>query len=44
MQKHQGPQEPENDQRPKRGTTWWLMLVIFVLLGLVAGNLIQRWL
>ena len=40
MQKHEGPPEPE---RPKRTTAWWLMLVIFGLLGLIAGELVQRW-
>ena len=44
MQKHEGPRDPENDNRPKRTTTWWLMLVIFGLPVLSAGNLIQRWL
>jgi hypothetical protein len=44
MQKHEGPRDPGNDNRPKRTTTWWLMVVIFGLLGLIAGNLVQRWL
>ena len=44
MQKHEGPREPGNDNRPKRTRTWWLMLVIFGLLGLVASQLMQRWL
>ena len=29
MQKHDGPRDPGNDNRPKRTITWWLMLVIF---------------
>ena len=45
MEKHEGPRDPDHDSRPpKRTTTWWLMLVIFALLGLIAGNLVQRWL
>jgi len=44
MQKHEGPRDPDNDNRPKRTTTWWLMLAIFVLLGLISGQLWQRWL
>jgi hypothetical protein len=44
MQKHEGSRELRNDNRPKRTTTWWLMLVIVGLLGLIAGNLVQRWL
>ena len=44
MQKHEGPRDPENNNRPKRTTTWWMMLMIFGLLGLIAGNLVQRWL
>ena len=44
MQKHEGPRDPDNDNQPKRPTSWWLMLVIFGLLGLIAGNLVQRWL
>jgi hypothetical protein len=43
MQKHESPREPENDNQPKRSTTWWLMLVIFGLLGLMASQLVQRW-
>ena len=45
MQKHEGPRGPDhdNDKRPQRTTTWWLMMVIFALLGLIAGNLVQRW-
>ena len=43
MQKHEGPREPENDNQPKRTTTWWLMLVIFALLGLIASQLVHRW-
>jgi len=43
MQKHEGPREPGNDNRPGRTTTWWLMLVIIGLLGLITGNLVQRW-
>jgi hypothetical protein len=39
MQKHEGPRDPDNNNRPKRTTSWWLMLVIFGLLGLIAGNL-----
>ena len=43
MQKHEGPREPGNDNRPKRGTTtWWLLVVIFILLGAVAGKLLER--
>ena len=44
MQKHEGPRDPDHDSRPKRTTAWWLTLVIFGLLGLIAGNLLQRWL
>jgi hypothetical protein len=44
MQKHEGSRVPRNDNRPKRITTWWLMLVIVGLLDLIAGNLVQRWL
>ena len=43
MQKHEGPREPENDNQPKRTTTWWLMLVIFGLLGSMASRLAQPW-
>jgi hypothetical protein len=42
MQKHESPREPEHE-KPKRTTAWWLMLVIFGLLGLIAGELVQRW-
>jgi len=44
MPKHEGPRDPENDNRPKRTATWWLLLVIFCLLDLIVGNLVQRWL
>ena len=43
MQKHEGPRDPGNDNQPKRTTTWWLMLVIFGLLGLIASQFVHRW-
>src|SRR5215208_541855 len=36
MQKHEG-RDPGNDNRAKRTTTWWLMLVIFGPAGLDRG-------
>jgi hypothetical protein len=48
MQKHEGPSgDPDNanrPNRPQRSTTWWLMLIIFGLVGLIVGQLILRWL
>ena len=39
---YEGPREPRNDNRHWRGTTWWLLVVIFILLGAVAGKLLER--
>jgi hypothetical protein len=41
MQPHEGEGPPDKPKQDK--TTWWLMVVIFALLGMVIGQLIQRW-
>jgi hypothetical protein len=41
MQDNANPREPDQEQ-PKGTTAWWLMLVIFGLLGLIAAQLVQR--
>jgi hypothetical protein len=43
MQKHERPGDPGH-KGPKRSTSWWLMLIICGLLGLIVAQLLQRWL
>jgi hypothetical protein len=42
MQPHEGPREPKKPEMDPK--TWWLVVFVAVLLGLITGQVINRWL